>query len=59
VDPYWTERVMNPSRCAILSSDQWGTVSFSYKHELLEKSPLAHLLKNHPQVFKNLLTFIE
>lgn len=50
VDPYWKERVINPSRCAILSSDQWATVSPSYRQELLEQSPLAGILKNHPQV---------
>jgi len=51
VDPYWSDRVLNPSRCALLSSDQWGTVSFSYKQELLEKSPLTSLLKAHKQPF--------
>jgi glycogen synthase len=42
---------MNPSRCAILSSDQWATVSPSYKQELLDTSPLTSILKNHPQPF--------
>ena len=48
---------MNPSRCAILSSDQWATVSPSYKSELLSSSPLASILKNHPQVNFIYLTF--
>lgn len=51
VDPYWKDRVMNPSRCAILASDQWATVSPSYKQELLDSSPLASILKNHPHPF--------
>jgi len=51
VDPYWAVRVFNPSRCAILSSDQWATVSKSYKEELLATSPLSPILARHPKPF--------
>ena len=51
VDPLWTSVCVNPSRCAILSSDQWGTVSRSYKQELLAGSPLAPLLGRYPHPF--------
>jgi|LauGreDrversion4_2_1035121.scaffolds.fasta_scaffold100723_2 hypothetical protein len=50
VDPYWQRKVINPSRCAIMSSDQWGTVSPSYRKELLETSPLNTLLRNFKEV---------
>ena len=45
VDPYWKGTMINPSRCAIMLSDQWGTVSPSYKIDLLNESPLRDLLK--------------
>jgi len=45
VDPWWTTRIINPSRCAIISTDNWGTVSKSYLTELLETSPMQYLLK--------------
>ncbi|CAG9314556.1 unnamed protein product [Blepharisma stoltei] len=45
VDPYWAREVVNPSRCAIMMSDQWATVSPSYRNELLANSPLKELLK--------------
>lgn len=51
VDPYWKAKVINPSRCALLMSDQWGTVSPSYRKDLMETSPLAPLLRNHSQPF--------
>ncbi len=51
VDPYWKTRVVNPSRCAILMSDQWGTVSPSYRKDLLETSPLSSLLNMHKKPF--------
>jgi len=50
VDPYWRVTIINPSRCAILCSDQWATVSNSYKQELLAISPLTSLLSKHPKV---------
>lgn len=36
IDPYWENLVINPSRCPFLTCDNWGTVSQSYKYELLE-----------------------
>ena len=30
----------NPSRCALIMSDQWGTVSFTYRDDLLRSSQL-------------------
>lgn len=51
LDPYWRTKVVNPSRCAILMSDQWGTVSPSYRKDLLETSPLAYLLSSHKKPF--------
>ena len=44
-------RMLNPSKCAILASDQWATVSKSYKEELLATSSLSSLLRNHPKPF--------
>ena len=40
MDPFWARPMLNPSRCAILKSDQWGTVSKSYLQELMRDSPL-------------------
>ena len=54
VDPYWQRKVINPSRCAIMSSDQWGTVSPSYRRELLDTSPLNSLLR----IFKEVTFFL-
>ena len=51
VDPYWEKEVVNPSRCALMMSDQWATVSPSYRNELLAKSPLKELLKVKPKPF--------
>jgi starch synthase len=52
VNPAWgPPTVINPSRCAIMLSDQWATVSPSYKHDLLNTSPLADLLRQKPQPF--------
>ena len=51
VDPYWKQKVINPSRCAIMISDQWGTVSNSYKQDLLNSSPLSPLLREKPEPF--------
>ena len=51
VDPYWKQIVINPSRCALIMSDQWGTVSHSYKEDLLRTSPLAGILREKPRPF--------
>jgi glycogen synthase len=53
VDPYWKAKVINPSRCALIMSDQWGTVSPSYRKDLIETSPMSPLLNN----FKNPFAF--
>jgi starch synthase len=51
VDPYWEQLVVNPSRCPLITCDNWGTVSQSYKFELLQLSPLAPVLRSHPHPF--------
>jgi glycogen synthase len=51
VDPFWNTYCVNPSRCALLTCDNWGTVSFTYKKEILEGSPLAPLLSRFPNAF--------
>ena len=51
IDPYWKVKILNPSRCAILLSDQWSTVSNSYKQDLQSHSPLAGILNQKPQPF--------
>ena len=51
IDPNWKEKIINPSRSAIMMSDQWGTVSHSYKKDLLENSPLNNLLKKKQKPF--------
>lgn len=51
IDPYWEKKVINPSRCAILCSDQWGTVSKSYLRDLKKSSPLMSLLNEHKEPF--------
>jgi starch synthase len=39
------------ARCALLSCDQWGTVSTSYRDDLIRTSPLGPLLGRFPQPF--------
>ena len=51
VDPYWKQTVINPSRCAIIMSDNWGTVSPGYRDDLKASSPLASLLNQKPYPF--------
>jgi len=47
--------MLNPSKCALMKSDQWATVSKSYRDELLQDSSLAYLLKqkSNPFAFPN------
>ena len=47
--------MINPSRCAIMMSDNWSTVSKSYREDLLNSSALAPLLrmKDKPFAFPN------
>ena len=51
IDPEWKSVMINPSRAAIMLSDQWATVSKSYRDDLLETSSLRWLLKQKPQPF--------
>lgn len=44
IDPYWADHIINPSRLALVASDQWTTVSKSYRDQIKYGSPLAHLL---------------
>jgi len=55
IDTTWKETVINPSRCALMMSDQWATVSNSYKNDLLNTSPLKLLLseKSNPFSYPN------
>ena len=43
--------MVNPSRCAIMLSDQWGTVSMSYREEIMNGSALSWLLRQKSQPF--------
>lgn len=45
IDPGWARLIINPSRSAIMLSDQWATVSKSYREDLLNSSGLAWLLR--------------
>lgn len=45
VDPWWSRVVVNPTRCALMCSDSWGTVSPGYLGELLAGHPLSALLQ--------------
>ena len=52
-DPYWKSNILNPSRCALLSTDNWGTVSHVYQQDIMNSSPLAPLLRRFPQPFSS------
>lgn len=51
VNPWWSTLVVNPSRCALLRSDSWGTVSPSYLKELCVGHPLSDLLQQAKSPF--------
>lgn len=51
IDPDGSKTVINPSRCALSTSDNWGTVSHSYKYDLLKDSPLSSVLWKYPNPF--------
>lgn len=51
VNPYWAEFMLNPTRCALINSDQWGTVSLSYKQEIQESSSLKDILNSFKEPF--------
>ena len=44
-------KIINPSQTAFLTSDQWGTVSKTYRDDLLNKSNLKNILKEFPSPF--------
>ena len=51
MDPTWATAVINPTRCALLASDTWATVSRSYRLDLVRDSPLNHILLAAPHPF--------
>ena len=51
IDPSWSEKIINPSRCAIMISDQWCTVSNYYKEDLKNSSALKDVLNQKPCPF--------
>lgn len=55
VDPLWSRVIINPSRTALLCSDNWGTVSPTYMKELLAGHDLSPLLQiaRRPFAFPN------
>ncbi|CAI2359153.1 unnamed protein product [Moneuplotes crassus] len=55
IDPYWSDHIINPSRCALIASDQWSSVSKSYRDQILQVSPLKPLLNkfSHPFACSN------
>eukprot|EP00741_Cyanophora_paradoxa_P025106 tig00000342_g24234.t1 len=56
IDPKWEGIVINPSRCAFIMSNTWGTVSPSYRWDLMHGgSPLGELMWKHffPFAFPN------
>lgn len=53
IDPTWKQRVINPSRCALMMSDQWGTVSSTYKEDIKKNSPLSFFLNKKTEAFSH------
>ena len=51
INPNWKVKSINPSRCALMLGDQWGTVSNSYKQDLQKTSPLIEILNQKPYPF--------
>lgn len=51
VNDQWSDKILNPSRCLLLSVDQWATVSNTYKDDILENSALRDLLERFPSPF--------
>ena len=51
IDPFWNDTIINPSRIALMASDQWSTVSKSYLKQVKEESPLAPLLNKFSEPF--------
>ena len=44
-------KIINPSQTALICCDQWGTVSKTYRDDLLNKSNLKDYLKEFPSPF--------
>lgn len=44
INEYWSDKIINPSRAALFGSDQWGTVSKSYRQEIISTSPIRDML---------------
>ena len=44
-------KIINPSQTALLCCDQWGTVSKTYRDDLLIKSNLKEILREFPSPF--------
>lgn len=42
---------IDPSRCALITTTQWATVSKKYRDELLEGSPYSWILQQFPEPF--------
>jgi starch synthase len=51
IEPEWKSKIINRSRAAIIKSDNWGTVSPTYRMDLCRSSPLAKYLNMHPKPF--------
>jgi len=51
---YPARNVINASLSALLCSDQWGTVSLSYRNDLMRVSPMGGLLRSFKQPFAHL-----
>eukprot|EP01133_Synstelium_polycarpum_P007805 gene7805-9157_t len=51
MEPHSQGLCLNASRCALLTCNNWGTVSKSYLYDLLRTSQLAALLHRFPQAF--------
>lgn len=51
IDPFWADHIINPSRLALIASDQWASVSKSYRDQIKYGSPLAPLLNKFPKPF--------
>eukprot|EP00026_Physarum_polycephalum_P000161 Phypoly_transcript_00161.p1 GENE.Phypoly_transcript_00161~~Phypoly_transcript_00161.p1 ORF type:complete len:2059 (-),score=306.68 Phypoly_transcript_00161:106-6282(-) len=51
IDPHWSQVCLNASRCALLTCNNWGTVSTSYLYDLLRTNPLSPLLYRFPTPF--------
>lgn len=51
IDPWWSDHIINPSRLALLTCDQWSSVSKSYLDQIKNGSPLSPLLKKFKRPF--------